>query len=307
MDAPMRPLRILLVVAAVALAGCGACGDQPLVLRKVLVDVEPPASAGVDRDVVRGAVHAALRDRDGVKVDEAAGEGAVLRVRVEAATSAAPGEGAATPYGPSTLALSVEVQGGGDGGRRFAYRGHSVASAAGALPLDALVRQAFEDALSQVQQARGADRADSDVLLGWLQEGGRVSDDQKRQAIRILGARRDARAVEPLTKVLLGPDRELAQLALSALTSIGDPAAVDAVIAYSDKKPSLVRKQCIEAVRVMGTPKAAAWLFTLSTGHQDGDVQAAAAAALASLEASDPGGTQVAEQQPPGRPEAVTR
>lgn len=299
--------RVLLAVLLVVSSLCACtCGEAPLVLRKVLVDVEPGASAGVDRDVVRGAVKTALKDRDGVKVDEGAADGAVLRVRVEAATSTPPSETAAAA---ATLSLSVEVQGGGAAtqGARFSYRGHSVASAAGAMPTDVLVKQAFEDALAQVLQARGADRADSDDLLAWLREADGVSDDQRRQAIRILGARRDARAVEPLVKILLGPDRELAQLSLSALTSIGDPAAVDAVIAYSDKKPSLVRKQCIEAVRVMGSSKAKGWLFTLSTGHQDADVQAAAAAALASIEAADPDGQKVAEQQPPGAPAAVTR
>ncbi len=315
--------RAALVVARVVLLGAFAfagacassCGDQPLVLRKVLVDVEPGierTAVGVDREAVRTAVHGVLLQKDGVKIDEANDEGAVLRVRLESAASSVPSEApaategatAATPAGLSLLSLSVEVQGGGGAqGTRFQYRGHSLASATGAMPTDGLVRQAFDDALSQVLQARGADRQDSEVLLAWLKDGSTaVSDDQKRQAIRILGARRDARAVEPLTKVLLGSDRELAQLSLSALTSLGDPSAIDAVIAYSERKPSLVRKQCIEAVRVMGSPKAAAWLFTLSTGHQDQDVQAAANAALLTFEVGDAGNARVAQERPPSPP-----
>ena len=283
------------LVAAVAFApmiGCGGAG--PLSVRKILVDVEP-AATGIDREAVRDVVEGVVKKARGIKVvDAGRGDAAVLRVRIEGYGPAGGTDADSKASNKTTLALTVEVtaiagETGGGG-----YRGHALASGNGVVDARTLVAQALRDALAQVLMTRNAADLDSNTLVAWLTDGD-ASDEQKRRAVRILGSRRERAAVETLSKVLMGGDKELGPIALAALTNIGDPGAVDAVIAYSDRQPAPVVKQCIEAVRSMASPRGRAWLFTLSTGHPDSDVQQQASAALAALEAQAPGGPAVAQ------------
>lgn len=291
-------------VLAVALVALGllwvACSrDERLTVRKVLVDVVPGAEGpgGVlEREKLRAIVEERLRRHPRIELRESGEGAAVLRVRLES-TTLTPKEGEGTE---GTLSLALEASGALEGrGRRFHYQGHSVASASGQVSFPALVEGALDDCLDQVLAAKAAQRQPSETLLAWLDDP-KTPADQKRQAVRLLGARKEPRAAAALTRFLKGEDKDLAQAALGALTLIGEPSAVDAVIEYAEGKPSLIRKQAIEAVRVMGSRRGMAWLFTLSTGHRDPDVQATAAAALAQLEAraaaADP--TKVAETQP---------
>ena len=286
---------LVALLAAALVSGCEGCvAREALPIRKVLVDVEPAAAgAGIDREMVRGVVHEVLGKARGFSVVEGErGEAAVLRVRVEAFRSEAPN--ATEARAKSTLALDVEVTGvaSESGG---GYRGHSVASVSGQLEPRVLVEQALRDALAQVQMTRTAADLDSAQLIGWLNDP-KSTAEQRRRAVRILGSRRERLATEALARTLLDrEDVELAQLALVAITNIGDPGALDAVITFSDRQPGPVRKQCIEAVRAMGTPRGKAWLFVLTTGHPDDDVQAQAAAALSALEQRDPKGPAVAD------------
>lgn len=284
-------MRAIAVLAGLVLAG--ACsGAGPLEVRKVLVDVEPAAVAGagaMDREQVRSVVDEVLRKARGVKLVEQNAAGAVLRVRLEGYGPAAGDQQRKDGGQKTTLALTVEVVGAPGEPTGGGYRGHAIASGIGTIDARTLVAQALRDALAQVFMTRNAAELDSKELVSWLDDdaAGDISADtseRKRRAVRILGSRRERSAVEPLSRVLVGGDVELQPLALAALTNIGDPSAVDAVIAYSDRQPPVLTKQCIEAVRSMGSPRARAWLFTLSTGHPDLDVQQQAAAALASLE-----------------------
>ncbi|OGQ23640.1 MAG: hypothetical protein A2138_02440 [Deltaproteobacteria bacterium RBG_16_71_12] len=292
------PLLVLLASAASALlsaAGCEGCVSQDaLPVRKVLVDVDPPAaSAGVDREVVRGVVNEMLGKARGFRLVEAErGEAALLRVRVEAYRSEAPSATEARARGTVTLTVEVTDVPGESG---VGYRGHSVASASGQVEPRVLVAQALRDALAQVQMTRTAGDLDSAQLIAWLDDPA-ASAEQRRRAVRILGSRRERAATEALARALLDrEDVELAQLALVAVTNIGDPAALDAVIEFSERQPGPVRKQCIEAVRAMGTPRGKAWLFVLASGHPDDEVQAQAAAALSALEQREPKGPAVAD------------
>jgi LAO/AO transport system kinase len=72
--------------------------------------------------------------------------------------------------------------------------------------------------------------------------------------------------------------------ALVKLTQIGDPSALDAVIAYSERKPAEIRIQAILAVRQFKSRKALPWLFMLSTGHPDESVRHAAHEAFVVLD-----------------------
>jgi len=261
-----------------------------LTVKKVLVDVDPAAvAANVDREAVRGVVQQVLGDASGVTFDERQADAAVVRVRVESfqattGTPLPPGhpptDGIAASAGSSSLSLVVELIEGG----KTTSRGHSVATAQGQIGPDALVSQALRDALRQVQQARAADALDSDALLAWLEPANTdVGDAQRRRAMQALASRGERRATPHIARLLQSDDVELATAALQAITVLGDPAAIDAIVEYAAKKPPLVRKQCIDAVRATGSPKAAPWLFTLSSGHPDADVQAYARAALEQL------------------------
>jgi hypothetical protein len=260
-----------------------------LTVKKVLVDVDPAAvAANVDREAVRAVVQQVLGDARGVTFDERARDAAVVRVRVERYASLAsvplpaghpPTDGEAGA-GSSSLSLVVEVI----EGQKTTARGHAVATAHGQVGADALVSQALRDALRQVQQARAADALDSDTLLTWLDPSAAdIGDAQRRRAMQALASRGERRATAPVARLLASPDAELAATALQALTVLGDPDAIDAIVDYAAKKPPLVRQQCVDALRATGSPKAAPWLFTISSGHPDMDVQAYARAALEQL------------------------
>lgn len=291
----IRRLALAVLAGATLLAGCEGCvAHEALPIRKVLIDVDPPAvAAGVDRELVRAVVNDVLGRARGFRVIEAGrGEAALMRVRVEAYHSEEPTATEARARGTATLTVEVTDVPGESG---TGYRGHSVANASGRVEPRLLVEQALRDALAQVQMTRTAADLDSAQLVAWLDDE-QASPEQRRRAARILGSRRERSATEALARALLDKeDIELSQLALVAITNIGDPAALDAVIEFSERQPGPVRKQCIEAVRAMGTPRGQAWLFVLASGHPDDDVQALASAALASLEQREPRGPAVAD------------
>lgn len=102
-------------------------------------------------------------------------------------------------------------------------------------------------------------------------------------ALFCLGGCTPEKSVPVLIHELQGQNQPKAFQALIKLTQIGDPRALDAVIAYSARKPSDVQIQAILAARQLGSPRAIPWLFVLSTGHPDPLVQNAAQEALTFL------------------------
>jgi|GEM_PF-1221353 len=299
MSIARKVLLAVLAVGIVATAGVlwsrRVPGDE-LLVRKVLIDVDPAAVAGnVDREQVRRVVDDVLSSARGVTVNESK-EGVVVRVRVESfSTTSAPDPSTMPTDHPAvatttSLALLVEVI----DHNRPGGRGHSVATAQGVMSPDALLGQALRDAIRQIQQARAADDLDSDTLLAWLADDS-TSDSQRRRAMQALASRRERRATPALVGALKNTDEGMATAALQALTVLGDPDAIDAIIDYSSRQPAIVRKMCIDAVKASASPRAVPWLFTLSSGHPDEDVQAAARAALAQLAPEFGGVARVAE------------
>ena len=282
---------VLVGVLAAWLSSCRGCSD-PVVVKKILVDVDAAAvAAGVDREQVRAAVEGVVDDVRGVRVD-ADGAERVLRVRIESLTRAAArvapstlpadhppvASTAAASAAASTLALSVEVAEAG----RVVLRGTSLATMSGEGVLGVLVEQALRDALEQIEQAKATERLASDELLALLQSP-TEPEQRRRRAMMTLASRRDLRATPLVIPMLRDEDDSVRSAALQALTLLADPIAVPAVIEYSERQPAPVRRQCIDAVKATDSPLAAAWLFVLSTGHPDVDVQAHARAALALL------------------------
>lgn len=278
---------LLLVVVLAAVAASAALlwqrlqPGEPLTVKKILIDVEPAAVAGgIDREAVRGIASDVVGDTRGVTI-ATDGDGAVLRVRVESFSALAPPAPADHPPVTPTTSLSLAVDVIDDG--RTVGRGRAVATAQGVMRPDVLVGQALRDALRQIQQARAADRLDSETLLAWLTAGD-VGEAQRRRAIQALASRGERRATPILLDMLQsGVDEADAVGILQALALLADAAAVDVVIGYSERQPPLVRKLCIDVVKAAASPRGVPWLFTLSSGHPDTEVQAHARAALAQL------------------------
>lgn len=266
------------------------CSAKPtLEIRKLLVDVSPGAEgpgAVLARDALRSMVERRLGSHPQIQVVPGDPEAAVLRVRLESTTGTVDEKQGSAPWTHGSVHLVVEASGGG-AQTRWSFHGQGAARANAPVNFGMLVEEALDTGLQQVLLAKSAHQQPSDTLLAWLASN-TTGRDQRLQAVRLLGARREPQATPLLVDLLGDDDAEVAQAAMGAIMLIGDPRAVSAVIQYAEAKPSLVRRQAIEAVRNMGTYLGKAWLFTLSTGHPDQEVQQAAASALAQLEQTTP-------------------
>ena len=288
MRAWMRPGRAIVVVGLSLLALSACKRDKPLLIRKLLVDIDPAAQARMVRDGVRDRAMGIIDGIDELKRVDERDAGVVCRVRVHRASYGAAPPNADHPEvtGQADVVLTVDLNG-KLGDERVDYEGRGVARAFGVsnddIDFDRLLDQALKDAFEEVRVAKRAEGEDESTLIAWLEDP-TVGDARKRRALSLLGSRKSARATDAVVAILQSDDRELAQAALMSISAIGDPSAVDAVIAYADGKPAYIRKQAIEAVRAMGTKKGQAWLFTLSTGHPDPEVQHAAGVAFAYLD-----------------------
>ncbi|MBH1988971.1 MAG: HEAT repeat domain-containing protein [Myxococcaceae bacterium] len=97
----------------------------------------------------------------------------------------------------------------------------------------------------------------------------------------------NAHDLPELIQQLQSADSHKARKALVILTRLGDPKALDAVIAYSEGKSPALRIQAILAARQFKSPRALPWLFVLANGHPDENVRHAAQEALSCLERQD--------------------
>jgi hypothetical protein len=298
----LRQVSLALVLVALFVGACDSSPAMPV--KKILVDVEPSAERSVDRERVRAETRA-LIDRDrGFSFDESNADGHVVRVKLFVATSGDPstGEDPMRPEGhpetarrPSLVSLAVEISG-ARADPKQTIRSTGVAHAEGGSALDPLVADALRDAFAGILDARLSASESSTILIARVLDDKRSVRDRE-QAIRMLGQRREREAVRALLTTLEQEEEVLAPAALHALGQIGDASAVDAIIEYAALKPTPVRRAAIDAVRGIDTPRGRAWLFTLSTGHPDPDVQLAAATALGVLDARVAGDTQQKQQR----------
>lgn len=297
-----------------ALGGCNKASDDQMQVRLLLIDVDPSTRIGthsVDREDLRAQVQALLTDHPAIKLREGAKKGVTMRVRLAPSADETPAP-TAFPFpsstDPSTLAVALTIEAsideGHTGGDSYRYKGASTSGNAGSLPPAAVVENLFRDAVDQVLLARQARDLDDKILIGWLSPGADVSQDQKRQAVRVLGARKSQAAIPALVRVLQDDDRMLAVHALGALSAAepeGDnkTKVVQAIIAFAEAKATIIRKQAIAAVGRIDVPLSRAWLWTMSGGHPDDDVRARARDALAALDPTifaEGGAPKVAEQ-----------
>jgi len=97
---------------------------------------------------------------------------------------------------------------------------------------------------------------------------------------------KDKEAVKPVVACLKSGNIRIALRAVETLGVLKDPTSVDAITEFAERKVPEIRRHAIEAVRKIGGKSAAAWLFTLSTGHPDEKVRAASMEAFREVEAA---------------------
>lgn len=149
---------------------------------------------------------------------------------------------------------------------------------------DTALREMLDDLLVQVrdlQVKNGAIQAIRDYV-----DGKRISERAVLAAMDEVEQRRDLDAVRWLIAVLKQDSIQVSLKAMSVLGSLGDRSAVHAITEFAERKIPEIRRHAIEALRKIGGRSAAAWLFTLSTGHSDVEVRNAAALALKEVESS---------------------
>lgn len=162
------------------------------------------------------------------------------------------------------------------GGARYAAWGRA-AENVGVFDDDAaLVERAVGEAARDLAEVIRLEVLPDAAVVAQIVEGQGLA---RRRAVEAAGARRLGSAVAAL--VALVPDTALGGPATGALVAIGDPRATEALIESARERPLV---SIVFAVAQLGGTQAEAWLFTLSSGHPDPHVRAAAVEALAELE-----------------------
>ncbi|MEM7495736.1 MAG: hypothetical protein AAF471_06340 [Myxococcota bacterium] len=156
------------------------------------------------------------------------------------------------------------------------------------------VRKAVIAAMSQVAKKQRDQPTSTRALVERLrryQRGEVVPRQQLRQTLHMLRQRKE-KQVSPLIRQLLRKEdnTQLARLFLQALAELGEPAGIEAIIAYGHrsqgKENDVGLLDAVAAAGQLGGVEAAGWLFALSTGHSQSSVRDAAAAALVKVEES---------------------
>lgn len=144
--------------------------------------------------------------------------------------------------------------------------------------------------LERLRQVRGStvDRArslarDLGLLDQWRREA-RAPSDRQVGAVRALGLIHDRDSMRVLTSALDDPHPDVRTAACDALGAIGDPRAVDQLVACIHDESRHQRVRVIEALRRIG-PSTTAALVAL--GRADARLRHVAAEALASIGGAD--------------------
>jgi hypothetical protein len=281
MKAPWIYLLLVAVFLAVmCLFSCKERAKQ-IVIRRVLIDVTPAENGApfpIDRKEIRKSVLKAVKREKTFRFMEAGDTGALIRVRLSHLLEEDSG------LNEEVVLVELSLQESSDETKIF--RGFSdfrpkMGDVAGAI--DAAVDRAIEQARLLMTGNKDA----SIVLLAEIRRYLWAEDIDRNlvlSSMARLGERREKTAIDTMIRMLKISDLQVAVAALDALGKIGDPRAAAAVIEFSEHKPLPIRLKTIAAARDMGGEKAAAWLFTLSTGHEDQQISSAAEDALKILE-----------------------
>lgn len=276
------------------LSGALACREPPtLPITLIRVrETSRTAEAALDRAQVEAWAGAAVARIEGLAVRAAASGERRWQLDVEVGRrvfrGARPEDGGVLP--PDRLWREVEVtlelraldRVAGDagvvrlGGARYAAWGRA-AENVGVFDDDrALVERAVGEAALDLAEVIRLEVLPEAAVVAQIAAGQGLA---RRRAVEAAGARALRSAVPAL--VALVPDTALGGPATGALVAIGDPRATEALISSARERPLV---SIIFAVAQLGGQQAEAWLFTLSAGHPDPHVRAAAAEASGELE-----------------------
>lgn len=255
------------------------CRQSLLVTQLMIDNVSSDDTFKLEREDVRQSCKTILSKQKIIKAKWDGSKKGVLRVRFQFLT--VPGE-----VGAGQLMVSLKYSEITNQGLQQ-YFGSAALAVANANEHMLIFERAFSQSLAELISSWQGEKQSTERLLEMMNQdwvGENVNESLLLQNIHLLGIKKEKKAVPVLVKILLGGNEKSALAAMAALTNIGDPAAVDGVTQYAERKSGDVRRQAILAVRQMGGQKAAAWLFTLSTGHEDPDVRVTASEALKHVE-----------------------
>lgn len=270
-------MRILFILFALSLA---SCQKSEIVVNKILVDrLEGAETLPFDRSELNRWIQASLSSHGKMVFRPGDKDGGLLRVKIGVAMDSARNQ-------PNRVYLSTQFLRSEEEGLQ---------------EIESSTWVSFESSKEWRAEFRMGLERNLDNILGEIEgqkvaglnaiqkikeytNGKDLNEHEVMIAIQRVGQEKDQLAVAPLIKALKRPNLKIAIKAVVALGQIGEVNSVDAITDFAERKSPEIRRHAIEAARKIGGRKAAAWLFTLSTGHQDGKVRSAALMALKDVE-----------------------
>ncbi len=118
-----------------------------------------------------------------------------------------------------------------------------------------------------------------------VNNGATMDRNELLNAISVLGDNKEKAASSQISQLMLTTnDLAVGNACISALSDINMPGAMNAIIDFVERKPSIIRRQAIIAARKIGDQSAAEWLLVMAYGHDDPQVRKEALAALEEVE-----------------------
>lgn len=269
----------LVVILHVLILSKCTCHDK-LIIDKVLIDIIPGTEDLVlKRENLREMVLKLLKKNESIALDLNANVNSALRV----VFSSHQQEGA---YKKPSVKIDLMVNRYIDS-KKHTYYGGATKNYVSADQVDQILLNLFNSSLDNLIHEWRVDVEGNTDLLVIIEQylaDKPVDKSEVEQAVYMLGVKKEKKAVGLLGKILLGKNSKLAILALVALTQIADPDSIDYITQFAERKNADIRKQAILAARQIGGVKAAAWLFTLSTGYADVEIRQLAGEALIAVE-----------------------
>ena len=252
---------------------CVACTPQPkkVVVGRIIIDGPRALDAQhASRENLRKSIGEKLEEDGTVRLAlEARDATHILQVVLS--------ESIALPEGGTGRVVEVRLRPTGEGVAEFA----ASQRATDHTDLGTTALEGFAAAWATLEKLRRLDVAKDTVLIAALTD----PDPRVREfAIRRVGDRRLRDAVDPLCKGLeTEPEPTLVLRTIGALMAIGDPRAVEPLIAVSLQKDPAFVMQVVFAVGAIGGRTAQAYLVTLASGHPDEEIRRSADDALKEL------------------------
>lgn len=250
-----------------------------VVVNKILIDrAEGADGVFPDRNQLRAWVKSSLISHANFKFDEDASNGSTLRVRVGASPFASNGD-------PRRVFIATQLLK-EDKGVAQQWQAESSID----ISLSDL-QPAFKKGLaenldsisSELMGPTNSNASASQILKDYV-NGTAMPEGEVATAIRKVAQEKDESAKPFLKRLLKGRNLRLSVQALQALATLGASDSIDAITDFAERKSPELRRHAIEAARRIGGQHAAAWLFTLSTGHSDEQVRESARLALIDVE-----------------------